>query len=604
MEELDKINGELNEIVENEIFGEHILPKQDLIQRARDFALRSLNGDIKKGSKEDYYMFLVSKFLLFKEMVIKKDSKKNSNKDLEKKSNGSKLYFNYAENKGYLPMIKFIVDYIKENIKESFSTNVIINNLDDKDVNKEELSFYIWVFNKLRDSFAHGKYDFDFNNGRLIIDNEKYFNKFTLPIEYLEFIVYMDFSKKKLSDEDKEKYRKEANKYRSFFNYINSGSVNIVSDYEDYIMQCIYYSGVERNMNNSCNNCETCSIDVYEEKQKEFSILLREIKNCGLLTGEQLIKLDEKLTNIGLYDIETADLKKNIYSEPLYLEKIEFVISQFSRFLNLNNESDENVSEKLDSEKNFFNKISDEISLAAVYNYMQLFFCLNDFNFKPDELKPDELKYFRFSKIKFEYEYGDNAPKYVEIVNSIKTETESFISNMKTAIKRYKNFPYESTMKNMDNLYDNYYSLVIKKFESKNIEILRCIRNATAHPDIKCVDGIITFSNYNGLNETTEKNEQSGESSIMSQNQNTNIGFHCSGSAKDFFEVTKALEMGDTKLGFTLNEFLGELKPLIGEETYEALTSVLSQYQKEVAIYKKTKESQLVNVLNQIKLGK
>lgn len=368
MEKIDKIYGESNEIARYELFGEHILPKQVLIQRARDFALRSLNGDIKKGSKEDYYMFLVSKFLLFKEMVIKKDSTVHE------------LHFNYAKNKGYLPMIKFIVDSIKENVKESFSTkeifsnSVIINNLDDKDVNKEELSFYIWVFNKLRDSFAHGKYDFDFNNGKLIIDNEKYFNKFKLPIEYLEFIVYMDFSKEKLSYKDEQKYHNEVNKYRSFFNYNNSDSVNIVTEYEDYIMKCIYYSSVERDMDNFRNNCNTCSIDIYEEKQKEFSKLLREIKNCGLLTGEQLIKLDEKLTDIGLYDIETADLKKDIYSEPLYLEKIKFVISQFSRFLNSNKESDENVFEKLDIEKNFFNKISDEISLAAVYNYMQLFF--------------------------------------------------------------------------------------------------------------------------------------------------------------------------------------------------------------------------------------
>lgn len=212
----------------------------------------------------------------------------------------------------------------------------------------------------------------------------------------------------------------------------------------------------------------------------------------------------------------------------------------------------------------------------------------------------------KFCKIKFDYEYSDNVPKYVEIVNVIKKETIKFIDNMKEKIKQYKNknSPSELIMKDMVVLFNDYYSLVIKKFESKNIEILRCIRNATAHPDIKCVDGIITFSNYNGLNETPEKNEQSEKSRTVSQNQNSNIGFHCSGSAKDFFEVTNALEMGDTKLDFTLNDFMGELKPLIGEETYEALTSVLSQYQNEVAIYKKTRESQLVNVLNQIKIGK
>ena len=53
------------------------MEKKIVIQKAREFAQRSLTGNIKNVNKEDYYMFLVSKFLLLKEMIIKKDSENN-----------------------------------------------------------------------------------------------------------------------------------------------------------------------------------------------------------------------------------------------------------------------------------------------------------------------------------------------------------------------------------------------------------------------------------------------------------------------------------------------------------------------------------------------
>lgn len=35
---------------------------------------------------------------------------------------------------------------------------------DKNKVGKEDLDSYIWVFNKIRDSFAHGMYSFDLDN--------------------------------------------------------------------------------------------------------------------------------------------------------------------------------------------------------------------------------------------------------------------------------------------------------------------------------------------------------------------------------------------------------------------------------------------------------
>jgi len=122
---------------------------ESLIIEARRFVERVLSKDKNIINKEHYYMFLVSKFLLLKEFIIKKDSKNNI------------LYFDYKKNKRYVPTIKYIVDYVKEHgeILQN-STNVVIKN----NSSKEDLNSYIWIFNKIRDSFAHGMYSFDLDN--------------------------------------------------------------------------------------------------------------------------------------------------------------------------------------------------------------------------------------------------------------------------------------------------------------------------------------------------------------------------------------------------------------------------------------------------------
>ena len=56
------------------------------IARARKFAHKSLKENLKGVSKGDYFTFQISKFLLLKESIIKKDC------------DNSKLYFNYENN--------------------------------------------------------------------------------------------------------------------------------------------------------------------------------------------------------------------------------------------------------------------------------------------------------------------------------------------------------------------------------------------------------------------------------------------------------------------------------------------------------------------------
>ena len=121
--------------------------KKDVMQQARKFAEKSLQGSIENVEKKDYFMFLISRFLLLKETIIRKDSDNNT------------LYFDYKRHKDYLPIIIDIVNHIKSNGRiELNSTTVVIT---PKEYDDPSLHFYIWAFNKIRDSFSHGMYTFD-----------------------------------------------------------------------------------------------------------------------------------------------------------------------------------------------------------------------------------------------------------------------------------------------------------------------------------------------------------------------------------------------------------------------------------------------------------
>lgn len=108
------------------------------IARARDFAERSLNDNFNGANKDDYFMFQISKFLLLKESMIKKDSDNN------------RIYFNIDENQEYLKAIKYIVDYVREH------GTLISNNIDviiqpTNYTVSSKLKAYIRDFHKIRD---------------------------------------------------------------------------------------------------------------------------------------------------------------------------------------------------------------------------------------------------------------------------------------------------------------------------------------------------------------------------------------------------------------------------------------------------------------------
>lgn len=549
------------------------MEKKIVIQKAREFAQRSLTGNIKNVNREDYYMFLVSKFLLLKEMIIKKDSENNI------------LYFNYNKSKEYLPAIKYIVDYIKVNgTIQKNSTTVII---EPNQYNNSNLQFYIWTFNKIRDSLAHGMYEFDLNKSQLIIKNahsnsrDPYVLNCALPIEMFELFTYIAKKpKSKYSDKEITEFKGHSKKMRADFGYVYDEDDKIIKNYNKYnhINYDTYnISNINNNtynisnINNNSYNYDNLKINLntykYSKEQEDvLDALLVIIKNSDKLTDEQRKILYTYLRKLGLLDfnieIDKTKIKRNKHPDKKYTEKLATVISEISSILGIKN------------------KPNNMITMSAIYNYMQLTFSLNEFNFKSREGK-ESLGYLRISKIHPMYVKSNNNKfdenvdsQYSLKINAIRNFTTNFVVIMKEKIQQYKGNSSSSFRQSINDLFKKYYEDIIQSFSDKNAFVLTSIRNSIEHANIHNVSGQIML------------NDQSN------QNDNHSINFCCYGNADDFFEITNSLESGTAKEKFTFGDFLDELKSIIDSSSFNEVLSIVNEL-------KVINAEALVNVLNQ-----
>lgn len=544
------------------------MEKKIVIQKAREFAQRSLNGNIKNVNREDYYMFLISKFLLLKEMIIKKDSENNI------------LYFDYNKSKNYLPAIKYIVDYIKVNGTIQKNSTIVV--IEPKQYNNSNLQFYIWTFNKIRDSLSHGMYEFDLNGEQLIIKNDHsnsrdpYVLNCALPIEMLELFTYIA-KKPKSNYNDKEiiEFKEHSKKMRTDFGYVYDEDDKIIKNYNKY--NHIKYdnyniSNINDNIYNISYNYDNLkkNYNIYEyskEQEDVLDALLLIIKNSDKLTDEQRKILYTYLRKLGLLDfnleIEKTKIKRNKHPDKKYTEKLATVISEISSILGIKN------------------KPNNMITMSAIYNYMQLTFSLNEFNFKSKEGK-ETLGYLKISKLhpmyvksnnnKFD-ENGDS--QYSLKISAIRNFTANFIIRIKEKIQQYRNNPSSAFRQSINNLFKKYYEDIIQSFADKNALVLTSIRNSIEHANFYDVSGQIML------------NDQSN------QNDNHSINFCCYGNPNDFFEITNSLESGISKENFTFDDFLSELKSTIDISTFNDILLVVDEL-------KTINAEALVSVLNQV----
>lgn len=562
------------------------MEKQIILEKARDFAKRSLEKNNKRVSKDDYYMFLISRFLLLKEMIIKKDSENNE------------IYFDYEKNKDYLPVIKYIVDFIK--VSGTIQQNSVKVVIEPEEYNDSTLQFYIWTFNKIRDSLSHGRYDFDFNNEQIIVDNDHsdsrdpFVLKCILPMELLELFSYIvENPKDCYTDKEIGYFNEFRRKMRGDFGYeniLNKGN-NIINYFNNYSninnfqykdLNIINNIDIKSNINNyvdkksnisnekyynSISGLTEYNLDNYSKKQEEIlSLLLKILGSSEKLTDEQKSIVYRYLNKLNLLSFKENEFKYEVVNnnkvDIKYVEKLATVISEISSILGIKKES------------------NNMVAISAIYNYMQLTFSLNEFDFMSKEEK-DSLGYLKISKLHPKYVKFNKGnveenydSQYALKIKSIQIFTENFIVKMRERLEQYRNNPSSSFRNSLNTMFKKYYDEIISSFADKNSFILTSIRNSVEHANVHDVDGNILLNDQNN------------------QNDNDSINFYCYGKIEDFYEIINNLEEGIDKDMFTFNDFLDELKMIIDISAFNELLSLIDDL-------KKVNTEALVNVISQ-----
>ncbi len=138
------------------------MKKAEMVKISREILDGFLSNNTKQFNKKHYFMFVVSKFMALKELMIKKNSESNT------------IVFDditFQDKIGYLIALTWLV---KNNGSYTIDKNLKVElESGDKD---SPLIECVWVFNKIRDSIAHGRFDFDLESDCIIINNDQISN--------------------------------------------------------------------------------------------------------------------------------------------------------------------------------------------------------------------------------------------------------------------------------------------------------------------------------------------------------------------------------------------------------------------------------------------
>ena len=529
------------------------MEKEEIITRAREFAEKAVTTGTENYTKEDYFMFLISRFLLLKESIIKKNIDEG------------KLIFDYKENGKYLPIIKYIVDHTNLNPKEAKEgIKVEIKNISN---DEENIEGYIRIFNDLRNALAHGRYSFDFNTGMIVINNEPL--KCQLPISLFELFNYaMEEPNFIYSKDGLVKYKEYINKNHKLFRYIQKEDFDILEDYFEH---------------NSISNLEdekNFVSSIIEEKNKESEIpeeynvlieLLAEIEKNSFITDLEKEKVfaclqKQNLLNIedGKYQIKvpTSIEKANEQSiwDEHYSKALSIVIKEIVEILNVD-------------------KKEEQVALASLYNYMQLVFSLNNFDFlNVDKRNELGLGYLKMKNLRI---IGDNKGEYSNQIIVINGLVKGFIEKMKKDLEQYKIRSIPDLRDSINSRMKNFYNNMLDKLATKNAYVLRGIRNSIDHANIQYHDGLMILNDQTNQNERIDFTVEDGGIDLASTDLTTSsVNFVCYGSAEDFFKVTNSLERNSGSEGFSFEDFLDELEVIIEPELFKGLLSVIEQINK------------------------
>ena len=358
---------------------------KNLIKLSRELVENLLNGNKQKLGKEYFFMFSISKFVLLKERILKKYSVNNI------------LYFNNVKDAKYIPVILSFADEIKKN--GNYQINNTSIRLEKTDRDSQKLAEALWLFNKVRDSLAHGQYTIDLENDSILINNDNsndinnaYKLVCSIPIKLLNSIsFYIEEINKKIDEKELSRaYREYLEKMATNYDidtkklFDNNYIININKYYNNKLKLDDYKYYNDYDNNKYCNNTYNINNE-FINKDKNFERKTKQNKDfisTDEIDDDKIKKLLNNLTIEELYRVVKLLLEYKPTSEK-QKEQINQIIKKFKSLV------DQRV--KLEEQKIFdakssklMSEISDILGIKvgtknadatiALYMYMNLMF--------------------------------------------------------------------------------------------------------------------------------------------------------------------------------------------------------------------------------------
>ena len=495
---------------------------RDIILRAKEFAKRSLIGLKSETQKEDYVLLLISRFLLLKEKIIKKDFDKDE------------IYFNVEKNKMFFEAIKYVVDKALERgqIKVGNKITVILEPENKDDFESQMVRKYVLMFHKIRDALAHGKYDV--KDDYIIIRNIKddYSVTCELDVQTLEFfsIIQAGRSKKTIAS-----LVNDLNHIKNFYYPKEKIEIGKMLMYENNFK------------NNKPKVKKLPQVDLRFDKHDNYKYQ----------------KMNSEELKLYLYVIYNIVEKSNTLTNA---EKIVIFnkVKQALEYLRDKKKYDPNKAQGVIKEISGLigvEKEEDTIKVAAVYNYMQTF--LSHKADRIEEIQNEEEKMalgsLRMKKLNCVFENNENYDRQNEAIDRL---VATCVEDLKKQIEKYnKDGRVGQRRATNDLLFNSYYKKIVKSLASRNKMLISAIRNGIDHGNVKEIRGKLAIYDINNSKEQNSDDRK----------------FYCFADPEDFYDITESLDEKRPSFEFGFKDLLDELKPIIKRETYDDLVDITLQ---------------------------
>lgn len=550
---------------------------KDLIKLSRELVENLFNGKQQKLGKEYFFMFSISKFILLKEKILKKNSANNI------------LYFDNIKDGKYIPAILSFADEIKKN--GNYQINKTSIRLEKNDSNSKKLAEALWLFNKVRDSLAHGQYTIDLKNDCILINNDHSNDKnnsyklvCSISIKLLNSISFYIEEIKETKD------KKDLS--IAYRDYIKKISTNYDIDTEKlfdnkFIIDNKYYNNKFKIDNNKYYDNTYNINNEYLNKNEGIQSKPNQLYTSTEEKDDNIIKTRlNKLTIEELYSLVKQLLDYNPTSEK-QKEQITKIIKKFKSLV------DERI--KLEEQKVFDTKSSElmrEISdilgikvgtknkdaYIALYMYMNLVFsqkneidyshiCLrnlivdiNPYKYKDKDLDNPDLTDEEKQKISKIINFEKN---YLNIKNYINKLCIDYSKKMDSRIEIYYTNPSENFRHSLMGIYAEFYTSIINYIGKRNQLIISSLRNSVEHGNY--------YVNKNGSLILYDQLDHSDKNSIK---------FLSSTLPQQLFDITKTIELCDSKDKYIMDDFFKELEHIVDKTTLNNIMNTMNNYSK------------------------